>query len=264
MTNQSPRIYTYKITFEEVPYYYYGIHKEKRFNEEYWGSPKTNKWVWEFYTPNKQILQFFEFSEEGWLEANKIEERLIRPFYNTDKWCLNESCGGYISLKIRQENGKTLGLTYGKINGKKLGIKNVETGHIQNLGKIYGNKHKENKTGVCGLTKDELVEIGRKTGYKTYQRGTGVHGLTPEQRTENGKKYGHLGGKVSGKMQYELKIGIHGMSREERQKNAKRTMTELNSQKWMCMETGFISTPYGLSRYQNTRGIDKSKRIRIE
>ena len=24
-----PRIYTYKITFEEVPYYYYGVHKEK-------------------------------------------------------------------------------------------------------------------------------------------------------------------------------------------------------------------------------------------
>ena len=56
MTKQSPRIYTYKITFEEVPYYYYGVHKEKRFNEEYWGSPHTNKWAWEFYTPKKQIL----------------------------------------------------------------------------------------------------------------------------------------------------------------------------------------------------------------
>ena len=33
-----PRIYTYKITFEEVPYYYYGSKKEKYFNEEYWGS----------------------------------------------------------------------------------------------------------------------------------------------------------------------------------------------------------------------------------
>jgi hypothetical protein len=29
MTSQSPRIYTYKITFEEVPYYYYGMKAEK-------------------------------------------------------------------------------------------------------------------------------------------------------------------------------------------------------------------------------------------
>jgi hypothetical protein len=32
MTSQSPRIYTYKITFEEIPYYYYGVKKEKYFN----------------------------------------------------------------------------------------------------------------------------------------------------------------------------------------------------------------------------------------
>jgi hypothetical protein len=48
-----PRIYVYKITFLEVPYYYYGVHKEKYFNEEYWGSPVTHKWVWDFYTPKE-------------------------------------------------------------------------------------------------------------------------------------------------------------------------------------------------------------------
>ena len=64
MTKQSPRIYTYKITFEEVPYYYYGVHKEKIFEEEYWGSPVTNKWAWELYTPKKQILQFFDYTDE--------------------------------------------------------------------------------------------------------------------------------------------------------------------------------------------------------
>jgi hypothetical protein len=48
-----PRIYTYKITFEEVPYYYYGSKKEKVFDEEYCGSPVTNKWCWELYTPKK-------------------------------------------------------------------------------------------------------------------------------------------------------------------------------------------------------------------
>ena len=73
-----PRIYTYKITFEEVPYYYYGVHKEKYFNEQYWGSPITHKWCWEFYTPKKQIIEFFDFSDEGWEEAQKNEKRLIK------------------------------------------------------------------------------------------------------------------------------------------------------------------------------------------
>ena len=68
-----PRIYVYKITFEEVPYYYYGMHQEKVFDEEYWGSPKTNKWAWELYTPKKQILQLFSTRHE----AYEIEKKLI-------------------------------------------------------------------------------------------------------------------------------------------------------------------------------------------
>ena len=98
MTSQSPRIYLYKVTFEEVSYYYYGVHKEKYFNEKYWGTPITNKWCWELYTPKKQILQLFDFTDEGWIKAQEVEKRLIRPVYNTDKWCLNENCGGMSSL----------------------------------------------------------------------------------------------------------------------------------------------------------------------
>ena len=108
MALHSPRIYTYKITFEEVPYYYYGVKKEKYYNQEYWGSPKTNKWCWEFYTPKKQILELFEYSDEGWIEAQEVEKRLIKPVFNVDKWCLNESCGGRISLDILRKNGKKL------------------------------------------------------------------------------------------------------------------------------------------------------------
>jgi len=101
-----PRIYLYKIAFEEVPYYYYGVHKEKKFNESYMGSPITHKWMWNFYTPKKQILQLFDFTDEGWLEAQEVEKRLIKPFYNTDKWCLNEHCGGLISLEVLSKAGK--------------------------------------------------------------------------------------------------------------------------------------------------------------
>ena len=133
MTFYSPRIYVYKITFEEVPYYYYGVHKEKRYNEEYWGTPVTNKWCWEFYTPKKQILQFFDFTDEGWLEAQEVEKRLIKPFYNTDKWCLNESCGGKTSLKILSENGKK-----GQIISKEKGV------------------------GIYGMSFEQRIEIAKK------------------------------------------------------------------------------------------------------
>jgi len=93
MTSQSPRIYIYKITFEEVPYYYYGSKKEKYYNQEYWGSPVTHKWMWKFYTPKKQILQLFDTREE----ANAIENRIIKHFIN-EPYCLNENCGGIVSL----------------------------------------------------------------------------------------------------------------------------------------------------------------------
>lgn len=107
MTSQSPRVYTYKITFIDTPYYYYGVHKEKRYNEEYWGSPVTNKWCWELYTPEKQILEIFDYTDEGWLKAKEVEDRLIKPVYNTDKYCLNESCGAVRSLKVlREKSGK--------------------------------------------------------------------------------------------------------------------------------------------------------------
>jgi hypothetical protein len=113
MTSYSPRIYIYKITFEEVPYYYYGVHKEKKFDEYYMGTPITHKWCWDFYTPKKQILQLFDFTDEGWIESQEVEKRLIKPVYNTDKWCLNEHCGGLISLEVLSKAGK---LNTGKNN----------------------------------------------------------------------------------------------------------------------------------------------------
>ena len=37
-----------------------------------------------------------------------------------------------------------------------------------------------------------------------------------------------------------------------------------NLQKWMCLKTGFITNPGNLTKYQRARGIDTSKRKRIE
>lgn len=173
MTPQLPRIYTYKITFEEVPYYYYGWHKEKRFNEEYLGSPVTHKWCWEFYTPKKQILEVFEYSDEGCLKAQEIESRLIKPVMNSDSRCLNANYGGLISREAR--------------------IKGARRGGI-----IVGKKSHELGLGIHSLTKDQLSESGKMggkiSGIKAYELGLGIHGLSKDEILE----YSKIGGKITG------------------------------------------------------------------
>ena len=113
-----PRIYTYKVTFEEIPDWYWGVHKERVFGEVYLGSPSTNKWKWDFYTPKLQVLEEFPYSDEGWLEANRVEDRLIAPDIN-NPLCLNEHFGGVFSLKVCSEAGKIGGKTGGKLSARK-------------------------------------------------------------------------------------------------------------------------------------------------
>jgi hypothetical protein len=222
MTKQSLRIYVYRITFEEVLHYYYGSHKEKRFDEYYMGSPVTHKNFWELYTPKKEYIEFFEFSDEGYTEARIFEDSLIAPVLN-DEFCLNENCGGSLSLKTYRKGGK-----------------------------IGGNKTKENKTGIFGLSPEERSEASRKSGHKNKENKTGIFSLSLEELSEAGKK--------SGNKHKENKTGFCGLSSEELSEAGKKA----NSQKWQCIETGYISTACGLTNYQNKRGIDTSKRIKVD
>lgn len=124
-----PRIYTYKITFKEVPHWYWGVHKEQKFGETYLGSPCTHAWMWNFYTPQVQILEFFD----TWEEARDVETRLIRPDLN-NKLCLNEACGGFVSVEVAKRAGKIGGINRSaeKLpNGKSRNA--VETGQKSGL-----------------------------------------------------------------------------------------------------------------------------------
>ena len=76
--------------------------------------------------------------------------------------------------------------------------------------------------------------------------------------TENGK----IGGKISGQKTYELGIGIHGRSKEQMTEDGKKGVKIVNSQKWMCLETGYVSTAAGVVSYQKGRRIDTSKNNR--
>lgn len=102
-----PRIYVYKITFVGQPYWYWGIHKEASFGEYYMGSPRTNKVYWDIYEPVKEILEVFEYSDEGWNQAQLREAELIKPDLDNDL-CLNENCAGLYSLRVMSEAAKEL------------------------------------------------------------------------------------------------------------------------------------------------------------
>ena len=104
---KSPRIYTYKVTFEEIPDWYWGVHKEAKYNDGYMGSPVTHAWKWEFYTPHLQICEIFPYTDEGWEDAKNVEHRIILPDLN-NPLCLNEHCGTSPSLEIMRKTGKRM------------------------------------------------------------------------------------------------------------------------------------------------------------
>ena len=169
-----PRIYTYKITFLETPHYYYGVHKEKVFNEEYLGSPVTHRWIWDFYTPNKQILETFDFTGEGYVEAQEVEKRIIKQFIN-DKWCLNENCGGIFSLNSCSKAGKMGSLVTMKKGVGLFGM-DKET-HIKGA-KKGTQTQKKNKIGLFGASKEQLIEWGKR----------GALGQSKQELSEAGRK----------------------------------------------------------------------------
>lgn len=102
----------------------------------------------------------------------------------------------------------------------------------------------------CTLT-EEGRETMRKLGLRNKEERKGIFGQTPEQLSENGRK--------NALICKEKGAGIFSLSSEQLSENSKKS----NFQKWMCTETKFITTAGALSRYQNKRGIDTSKRKRV-
>ena len=110
--------------------------------------------------------------------------------------------------------------------------------------------------GIHSLTNEERKEIGKKSGLKTYELGIGIFGLSPEQKSEISRRNG-----IKTK---ELGIGIFELSPEQRREIGRKSGKYVCSQKWKCLETGFITNPGNLTKYQKARGIDTSQRVRIE
>jgi hypothetical protein len=268
------RFYTYAYLREDRTPYYIGKGSRKRAYTRKRNEIKPPK------DKSRILILKQNLNEE---EAFKHEIYMIAVFGRKDlgtgilynKTNGGEGCRGiiitdeYIENKIKAgKRSKELGV----------GIHGRTKEQIIGDGKKGAEKSKKLGVGIFGLTEEQRSENSRKNGEKNYKLGIGIHGRTKEQKSEDGKKgvkkskelgVGIFGltkeqmsenGKRNGNKMYELGLGIHGMSKEQRSQHSKK----VNSQKWMCTETSFISTPGSLTNYQKNRGIDPSKRVRIE
>lgn len=119
-----------------------------------------------------------------------------------------------------------------------VGIHKCNLQQLSEYGKIGGQKVVELGLGIHSLTQEQRIENSRKVGIKNRENKTGFCGRSKEKMSEDGKKGGKIGGSKGGKL--------------------------TSSQRWMCLETEFITNPGNLTLYQRARGIDTSKRIRVE
>ncbi len=84
------------------------------------------------------------------------------------------------------------------------------------------------------------VKAGKKGG-----KAKKNWGLTPEELSDRGRVRGSL------------------QPLETRRENGSKMGRASTSQGWKCLVTGFITGPGSLTRYQMTRGIDPSLRVRV-
>ena len=109
--------------------------------------------------------------------------------------------------------------------------------------------------GVSGCSEEEK-ERRKETGKVIHEKSVGVFARSKERHTEDSRK--------GGNKNKENKTGICGQSPEKMKENAKKARKVLNSQKWKCTITGYVSSSGPLTIYQKKRGINPSNRIKVD
>ena len=245
---------------------YLGSSKDKTFRPTQKIILKSDYATREEAIADEIILQRYYKVVENSHFANKAYQTSTKFSYipSTEEASRNGKKG---SEKIKENGLGIFALTQeqlsenGKLGGEKGGKKSKELGlgiHGQTIEELLkncskgGQKAKELGLGVHGRTKEQIIKDSKKGAQKAKELGVGFFAMSKEQRIKNGIK--------SGNKTYNLKIGLFSLTKEQLQENGKKT----SSQKWKCLETGYISSPAGLSNYQRARKIDTSQRIRVE
>ena len=225
---ETPRKYYYTYySYEEWGRGYIGSRGCKCLPEEdtnYLGSSKDNT-----FNPNQKIILKSDYATR---EEAYVDEIILQEYYKVveNPHFVNRAYQTSTKFYVPIEQAK-------------------ETGR-----KVQEN-NRRNKTSFFGYTKEQLSEAGKLGGSITYKMKVGIHGMSMEKRIEIGRKNGLEHKKNN--------IGIFSRTPEQHSKHSSKGAKKTNSQKWECLETGYITNAGALSTYQKARGIDTSKRVRI-
>jgi general stress protein YciG len=254
--------------------YHYVYYSYEEYGRGYFGSrtcdclPEKDVNYFGSYTdktfkPTRKIILKDDYAtrEEAYIDEIILQEHykvVENPHFANRAY--QKSKKFYISREQSIKNGKKTVEIHKK---NKIGLYGRTQEQIQitasKAGKIGGNKTKELKLGICGLSPEERIENARKGGKiggnKVKELGIGVCGRSKKQMIEDGRK--------GGQKTKELGIGLFSLSPEQKSEAARKGSKNTNSQKWRCLETGFITNSGALTSYQRKRGIDTSKRERL-
>lgn len=169
------------------------------------------------------------------------------------------------SLEIRRKAGNTV-----KELGK--GIHSPEwlnSEECLNQRMRNGLKSKRELKGYFSLPAEERSRIGYENGKELKEEGKGI--FDPDYiNSEEKREASRRGGLTQGYRHKENNTGLFNPnylnSEAKRQASingGRKAMTAINKQRWQCTVTGHISNPGNLTRYQRSRGIDTSNRVRI-
>ena len=133
---------------------------------------------------------------------------------------------------------------------------------------------------AANMTPEQRSEIARKSNAsmtleQRSEKSRKAQALrTPEQRSESGRK--GRANMTPEQRSESVRKGRANMTPEQRSEIARKTAANMNpeqrseagrklaSQRWQCTQTGFITNAGSLSNYQRARGIDTSKRVRLD
>jgi hypothetical protein len=260
----------------ELKEYHYVYYSYEEYGRGYFGS-RTCKCL-----PEDDVRYFGSFRDKTFKPTQKI---ILKSDYATREEAYDDEITLQEYYKV-VENPHFSNRAY-QTSTKFSYIRPTE--QAREIGKKSGLKVKELGLGFHALTKEQLSENSKKMVEKHRKTGTGLFTLTNEQRSKGGLKNKEQGsgifslteeekqkirseaGKIGGKRAAELKVGAHGRTKEQMSEDGKKVSKSVriqagkttSSQRWMCLETGHISTPGGLSKYQKHKGIDTSRRIRV-
>ena len=106
-----------------------------------------------------------------------------------------------------------------------------------------------------------FVNRAKQTSTKFIPNGEDVAKRNREKIGEKNPMYGRKRPDISERNRQSR--GIKKKYSENGLNSMRKSVSLVNSQRWMCVETGYITTSGPLTCYQRKRGIDTSKRVRI-